>query len=96
MLRLKEYDYSNPGAYFITICTKNGKCSFGEIEDGRMNLNGTGKMIETEWKDLPKRFSFAQLDEFVIMPNHIHGIIILTDRGQKLENNIHIKLYLIR
>ena len=53
-----------------------------------MNLNGAGKMIETEWKNLPKRFSFAQLDEFVIMPNHIHGIIILTDRGQKSENNI--------
>ena len=88
MLRLKEYDYSNPGAYFITICTKNGNCLFGEIEDGRMNLNGAGKIIETEWKDLPKRFSFAQLDEFVIMPNHIHGIIILTDRGQKSENNI--------
>jgi len=87
-IRLTDYDYSLPGAYFTTVCTKNGQCLFGEISNGKMLLNKAGEMLEASWKAIPDRFSFAQLDEFVIMPNHIHGIIILTDRGQKSENNI--------
>ncbi len=79
-IRLPDYDYSSEGAYFGTICTKNRECLFGEIRNGEMILNEAGKMVQTVWRDLPKRFPFIELDQFVVMPNHFHGILILNDR----------------
>jgi putative transposase len=76
-IRLKEYNYSSPGAYFITICTYQKECLFGEIVDGKMELNQFGKTLEFTWLDLPNHLSNIILDEFVIMPNHFHGIIII-------------------
>ena len=78
-IRLKNYDYSKSGAYFITIVTHNRQCIFGKISDGRMILNDGGKIAQQCWMDIPEHFPHAELDEFVIMPNHIHGIIILNE-----------------
>lgn len=78
-LRLQGYDYAQAGAYFVTLCTQDRICLFGEIVDEQMRLNDAGKMVLASWDALPDRFRGIDLDEFVVMPNHIHGIIVLTD-----------------
>lgn len=74
-IRLKGYDYSQAGLYFITICVHNRECLFGEIIDGKMILNDTGKMADNEWVKIPERFTNVQLHEYVVMPNHFHAIM---------------------
>jgi putative transposase len=74
-IRLKGYDYSQAGLYFITICTQNRLCLFGEIENGEMVLNDAGMMIKTVWHEIPVYYHKFNVREFVVMPNHIHGII---------------------
>ncbi|MEH0157482.1 transposase [Limibacter armeniacum] len=74
-IRLKGYDYSQAGLYFITTCVQNRKYLFGKINNGEMILNDAGKMIETEWLDLKNRFPNIELHEFVVMPNHFHSIL---------------------
>jgi REP element-mobilizing transposase RayT len=76
-IRIKGYDYSRAGAYFVTICTHGRECLFGEIMDGEMRLNDAGQAAQAEWVRLPERFQSIELDEFVIMPNHLHGIILV-------------------
>ena len=76
-LRLKGYDYSQAGAYFVTICTQDRMCLFGDIVDGKMQLNATGRMIEQCWNAMPDHFPLMESDEFIVMPNHIHGIVVL-------------------
>jgi len=78
-MRPKGYDYSQAGAYFVTICTQGRACLFGEVVDGEMRLNDAGRMVVAEWERLPALFPNVVLDAFVVMPNHIHGIVILTD-----------------
>jgi len=78
-IRLKYYDYSQAGAYFVTICTKDKSFLFGEIVDGLMSLNHFGEIVQTCWGDLAKHYPHAEPDVFVVMPNHIHGIIVLGD-----------------
>ncbi len=73
--RLAGYDYSQNGMYFITICTKNREEFCGKIEDGKMILSDTGRIMEKFWLEIPAHFSFVVLDVFQIMPNHVHGII---------------------
>jgi putative transposase len=85
VIRLKDYDYSQPGGYFITICTKNRSCLFGAVESDRVILNQYGEIIQISWLALPEHYHNVQLDIFVIMPNHIHGIIFLTDVGAGLK-----------
>jgi REP element-mobilizing transposase RayT len=85
LTRLQEYDYSQPGAYFVTVCTKNRSCLFGEIDNDRMRLSSYGEIIRLSWFDLPQHYTNVELDAFVIMPNHIHGIIFLTDVGAGLK-----------
>ncbi len=80
-LRLQNYDYSQSGAYFITICTHNRKLLFGEIESGEMVLNAFGKIAQEEWLRTQILRTNIIIDEFVVMPNHIHGIIIISRRG---------------
>lgn len=84
--RLQGYDYANAGMYFITICTVNRKHYFGDIIDGKMQSNEIGKIAQTEWfKTLEIRPDMnLQLDAFVVMPNHIHGIITI---GENEYNN---------
>lgn len=74
-IRLRSYDYSQNGYYFVTICAQNREEIFGEIIRGQMKINLIGKMIRAEWVNLTNRFKNIGLDEFMIMPNHIHGII---------------------
>jgi putative transposase len=81
-IRLKGYDYTQPGAYFITICTHGRECLFGEIIDGEMHLNEAGQIVVQTWQDLPNHVPNVQLDAFVVMPNHVHGIIIITDHAE--------------
>ena len=80
-IRLKNYDYSKSGLYFVTICTENRECLFGDIVDGKMVLNDVGNMIQKLWNKITERFNMVELDEFVIMPNHIHGIVIIVGAG---------------
>ncbi len=75
--RLKEYDYSTPNWYFVTINTKDHQEYFGEIKNSKMCLNELGKIVEGCWKDITKHYPNTELDYFVIMPNHVHGIIII-------------------
>ena len=74
-IRLKGYDYSSAGLYFITICCQDMKCRFGKIEHNEMTLNEFGLIAQNEWGKLPERFPNFELDVFQIMPNHMHGII---------------------
>ncbi|HGY11191.1 MAG TPA: transposase [Desulfobacterales bacterium] len=78
-IRLQGYDYSQAGLYFITICTKDGEHLFGEITDGKMVLNAFGKIADNEWLKTGEIRDNVELSEYVIMPNHIHGIIVLND-----------------
>lgn len=78
-LRLKGYDYTQPGAYFITACTKGRVRLFGQIVAGEMRLNAFGRIVQEAWEDLPNHYPAVELDAFIVMPNHVHGIIILTD-----------------
>jgi REP element-mobilizing transposase RayT len=86
-IRLKGYDYSQAGAYFVTICTHNRECLFGKINDGTMFLNEMGEIAKQCWLEIPNHFPNVTLDEFVIMPNHIHGIIIINDNGGANDNS---------
>ena len=76
-IRLRDYDYSQGGAYFVTICTQNRECLFGDVADGDMRLNDAGRMIQAVWDEIPTNYSGIETDEFAIMPNHIHGIVII-------------------
>jgi putative transposase len=80
-IRLKNYDYSQAGAYFVTVCTHNREYLFGKITNGKMQLNKTGKMIKLVWDELPKNYTGVNTDIFVVMLNHIHGIIVLNPVG---------------
>lgn len=77
--RLKEYDYSQNGMYFITICAQDKKCLFGEVLNEEMVLSCVGKMIESEFGNLQERYINLELDELVVMPNHLHGIISVVE-----------------
>ncbi|MEA5576613.1 transposase [Anabaena sp. UHCC 0451] len=88
-MRLKGYDYSQQGAYFVTICTHQRNCLFGEIVDGEMKLNTNGEIARGSWLSIPRHFQNVELDEFVIMPNHLHGILIIKNfemEGEALAN----------
>ncbi len=78
-IRLKGYDYSQAGLYFITICCQDRICRFGHIKNSEMVLNELGMVAYNEWAKLPERFPNFELDVFQIMPNHIHGIILLNE-----------------
>jgi putative transposase len=76
-IRLKDFDYKQPRAYFVTICTQNRECLFGAVTDGQMQLAEAGRIVQAVWGELPSRFSNISLDVFVVMPNHVHGIILV-------------------
>jgi len=86
-IRLKGYDYSSEGAYFVTIVVQGRECLFGEIIDGEMHLNEYGEIVQTWWDEIPIHFPNVELGAFVIMPNHVHGIIWIIDerRGEVLS-----------
>ena len=91
-LRLESYNYSDLGAYFITICSDKREEIFGKIENGLMLLNGIGKIINDSWYQIPENYENVKLDNFVIMPNHIHGIIWIVGaihESPKVKRTIH-------
>jgi REP element-mobilizing transposase RayT len=75
--RLQTWDYGTNGAYFITICTQNREHFFGVVQNGTMQLSETGKIAEQLWIEIPNQFPFIELGNFVVMPNHVHGILII-------------------
>ncbi|MBI4333847.1 MAG: transposase [Chloroflexi bacterium] len=79
-IRLKEYDYSQAGAYFVTICSEGRQCLFGSVADYEMILNEFGALVASSWQWLATQYSYVLLDEWVVMPNHLHGILVITDR----------------
>ena len=78
--RLSEYDYRSPGWYYVTTCTDEHIWQFGTVIDDQMHLNEAGSIIHAHWESLPQRFPGITLDEYVIMPNHIHGILVLPEK----------------
>lgn len=85
--RLKNWDYGWNAAYFVTICTQNRQCYFGDILDGKMQWSEIGGMAQKYWNDIPKHFPFVKLDSFVVMPNHVHGIVIIDKTNGKCNND---------
>src|SRR3970040_1044613 len=85
-LRIPAYDYSETGAYFVTAVTEDRRALFGAVYDGEMRANRFGAIVEDCWKGFVKHYSHIALDEFVIMPNHFHGVIWLRDAGREVSN----------
>lgn len=83
--RLQCYDYSREGVYFVTICTRHRQCLFGKIAENSMMLNDLGKIVEKCWNAIPQHFPHMLLDAYIIMPNHIHGIVIINQSLKKGE-----------
>jgi len=79
--RLRNFDYSEGGYYYVTICTKDKKQYFGEIINGKMNFNKCGRVARKRWLEIPIHYENVDIDLFIIMPNHIHGIIIIKEKS---------------
>jgi len=77
-LRLKGYDYAQAGCYYVTLCIQQRACLLGEMVQGAMRLSEAGRMVQAVWDDLPRSYPGVEIDAFVIMPNHIHGILVVT------------------
>jgi len=80
-MRLKGYDYSKAGFYYVTICTQDRIERFGNVENDQIILNDVGEMVDAEWNRIPERYGHVVLDEYQIMPNHMHGILEIRRRG---------------
>ena len=81
-IRLRGYDYGQEGAYLVTICTYGRECILGAVKNGSMLLTEWGQVVEASWRNLPCHFRGIELDAFVVMPNHIHGVVAITGRGE--------------
>ena len=84
-IRMKGYDYTLPGAYFVTLLSQNRVCLFGEVENGEIKLSKIGQLVIDCWYGIPKMFNNVELDEFVLMPNHLHGIFFINEADGKGE-----------
>ncbi|KPL19229.1 MAG: transposase [candidate division Zixibacteria bacterium SM23_81] len=80
-IRLRNYDYSQAGYYYVTICTQDRICLFGRVREGHVCLNRLGLLVKRYWRWLPLRYSYVKLDKWVIMPNHLHGIVVIADEN---------------
>lgn len=81
-LRLKGHDYAEAGAYFVTVCTQGRTWMFGEVVGDSVVLNDAGRSVQDVWNGLPSRFPTIALDAFVVMPNHVHGIVVIRDSDE--------------
>ena len=84
-LRLKHYDYSKPGAYFITICVKDRRLFLGNVTDNKTQVNEYGEIVQKCWQELKRHFVYIRPDEFVVMPNHVHGIIMIASQLEEKD-----------
>lgn len=82
-IRLRDFDYSQAGLYFVTICTQGRHHLYGDIEGGTVKLTAAGEMVRTVWEEIPVYYAGIDIDQFVIMPNHFHGIIIVVGAGPR-------------
>lgn len=80
-IRLKDYDYAQAGAYFVTLCAQGRECVFGQISNSLLSPSPIGLIAQSQWDAIPDRYTNISLDAFVVMPNHIHGILHITDTG---------------
>jgi REP element-mobilizing transposase RayT len=80
-VRLRGFDYAHDGAYFVTICAESRACIFGEIVSQVARLSAIGEVIESHWHALPRKYPQIELDAFVVIPNHIHGVLWITSVG---------------
>jgi putative transposase len=87
-IRLRGYDYAQAGAYFVTIVTRDRVCLFGEVINGEMRLNDRGGLIHSVWDELPDHYPGVKCDAFIVMPNHVHGIIVLANEGGVGESDV--------
>jgi REP element-mobilizing transposase RayT len=78
-MRLKGYDYSQPGGYFVTVCVHEHACLFGQIISGEMVYSDAGKMVARWWTEINHKFPTVEIDEFTVMPNHFHGIVVIIE-----------------
>ena len=85
-IRLRGYDYSQNSAYFVTLCAERRLCLFGDIENGGMRCNVAGEMLSQQWLAISERFPQVILDEWIVMPNHFHGIVILDNSNRKIAD----------
>ncbi len=85
-IRLKNYDYSQGGAYFVTMCIQNRECLLGTMVENSVRLNAVGRMVKSRWEALASKYPNIQMDEFIIMPNHFHGIIHLAGEHSSGEH----------
>lgn len=85
--RLSSYNYSKVGYYFVTICTKNKISYFGKIKNGKIILSNIGRIMDHFWQEIPEHFLNVKLDEYIIMPNHVHGIIVIIKNDDKCVGN---------
>ena len=92
--RLQNWDYGWNASYFVTICTRNRQNFFGEIVNGKMHYSEIGKIAQRFWREIPDHFPFVILDAFVVMPNHVHGIIIINkiNDGRNVETQNYASL----
>ena len=81
--RLTGYDYSSPGAYFVTVCAYQKQCLFGTIENGTMHLNPHGEIAQKCWLDLQNHYAGINNEFFIVMPNHVHGIVVITNTNRR-------------
>ena len=86
-LRLNVFDYSQPAAYFVTLCTHDRMRVLGRVVNGRMILSETGKIVENVWKEIPDHFPTVQVEVFQIMPDHVHGIVEIRDLITQNKSN---------
>jgi len=92
-IRLPEYDYSQDGWYYVTLCVLGNKCLFGKYTDGVIQLYQYGRIVEKCWKWLAQQYSYVHLDEYVVMPNHLHGIIIIRRGGSRTAQTGNMPKY---
>jgi putative transposase len=84
-IRLPAFDYRSGGAYFVTICTRNRECIFGSIEQGKLRPSRRGLVAQSRWADIPAHHENVTLDAFVLMPNHLHGVVFLNSRATQVS-----------
>ena len=77
-IRLRGFDYAQDGAYFVTVCVRNRECLLGQVTGGEMRLSEAGRIVQAVWRELPRHYPHVRLDAWVVMPNHVHGIVVLT------------------
>jgi putative transposase len=85
-IRLKNWDYGSAGFYFVTICARNRECFFGDVVDGKVVLSDAGKLVAEEWQKTPTIRQTVELNEWIVMPNHVHGIVVIT--GNEADLNV--------